>query len=422
VAYVFVPSLEGICLVRNTARLVRHAGLAAALALIAAGAASAPALADTSPAPITLTASDATPGAALGQSVAISANGQVAAVGASEQNTTGAVYIFRKKGNTFTRSAELYASDGQNSDQVGSSVAISADGNTVVAGAIGEGADYVFTRIGGTWRQTAKLVASGDLSGGALGTSVAISANASTIVIGDPFGGGQNGGAYVFTRDGGTYIQKQVLTPTDNDGVQEFGQSVTVSGDGSTIVVGAFFDNGGQGAVDVFTESGGAWAQTAHFVAANAGPDDNFGASVAVSGNGRILAVGSPQSDNFLGSAYVFTQAGGTWKQASQLLPPANSGALPFGSTGNAVGISANGSVVAIGAPSVNNFNGAIFVADESHGTWAITATENPPSTVADANFGFNNAVVAANGSAIVAGAPGAGDAEQGEAFVFPLS
>src|SRR5205085_5623855 len=129
----------------------------------------------------------------------------------------GLVYVFTKQGaswTTATQTATLDASDGAVNDGLGNSVAISADGSKVVAGAphkpSGSGAAYVFTRPGGGWsgatEQTAKLTASDGAANDLLGASMAISGDGSTVVVGAPeatVGGhfGQ-GAAYVFVQPG----------------------------------------------------------------------------------------------------------------------------------------------------------------------------------------------------------------------------
>jgi hypothetical protein len=412
---------------RTTAHLLRRSAYAAALALLATGAVSAPALAD-STSPATLAPNDGAAFDGLGQSAAISSNGDVAAVGSPGHNaSTGAVYVFTAAGS---QTAELTPSDEQPGEQLGTSTAISADGQTVVSGADGagtseQGAAYVFTDQSGTWSQTAKLTAAGAFQ---LGTSVAISADASTIVVTAPFTNSDNGEAFVFTKSGSTYTQTQELTtaaPPSHGRPSPpppnlLGFSSAVSSDGSTIVLGAPGTNGFAGAADVFTKSGSTWNQTAQLTGANTAASDNFGLSVAVSGSGTTVAAGSPASNGGDGSAYVFTESGGTFTQASQVLPPAGTSGASAGSN---IGMSSDGTVVALGAPRLNNGAGAVFVATENNGAWALTATDTQPNPVSDDELGggLGSTAVAGNGSAIVSGARGR-DGDVGAAFLFPVS
>jgi FG-GAP repeat len=421
-----------------TAHLVRRGAYVVAVALVATGVATVPALAATA-GTATLTANDGGAFDGLGQSTAISSDGNVAVAGSPGHGANGAAYIFTNNGQGFSQSAELTPPSTDSGDDFGASAAISGDGQTVVVGAddanSNDGAAFVFTDQSGTWTQLAELT---DPGASGLGTSVSISADASTIVVGAPFSNGQAGAAFVFTKSGSTYTEAQELTgpalttaitrvapnarkpapaPTS---VDLLGWDVAASSDGSTIVLGAPVANNQAGFADVFTKSGTTWTQTAHLVGNNTAASDNFGFTVAVSGSGATVAIGSPSSNAGDGSAYVFTQAGGTFTQASQVLPPAGtSGAA----AGLSVGMSSDGSVIAIGAGHLNQDAGGVFVATETNGTFAVTATNTEPNPVSDDDLGFTNTstAVAGNGSAIISGARGF-NGGLGAAFVFPLS
>ncbi|MCK9516986.1 MAG: FG-GAP repeat protein, partial [Ottowia sp.] len=110
----------------------------------------------------------------FGYSVAISADGYTAIVGAYKDDDlgtdSGSAYIFTRSGTTWTQQTKLLASDGAAGDSFGFSVAISGDGNTAIVGAYGDddkgstsGSAYIFTRSGSTWTQQAKLTASMEL-------------------------------------------------------------------------------------------------------------------------------------------------------------------------------------------------------------------------------------------------------------------
>lgn len=408
----------------RTTHLVRRSACAVAVALLAAGAASVPALAATT-GTATLTANDGAAFDGLGQSAAISRNGNVAIVGSPGHNSSaGAAYIFTKAGQTFSQTAELTPPSTDSGDQLGTSVAISGDGQTAVAGADladnNTGAAFVFSDRSGTFTQIAKLVGTGALQGDEEGMSVAISADASTIVVTAPFSNGDDGAAFVFTKSGGTYKQVQELT-VQTSGIDLLGFDAAVSSDGSTIVLGAPIANNQAGFAEVFTKAGATWKQTAQLVGNNTAAGDNFGFTVAVSGSGTTVAAGSPSSNGNDGSAYVFTKSGGTFTQASQVLPPA--GTTSGAQAGQSVGISSDGSVVAIGAGRQNQDAGAVFVATKKKGTFAVTATDTAPNPAPGDELGFTNVstAVAGDGSAIISGARGA-NGQIGAAFVFPAS
>jgi hypothetical protein len=431
---------------RITTHLARRSACAAALAILATGVASVPALA-ASTSPTTLAPNDGAGGDLFGESTAASTNGAVTAVGSPEHNSAGTVYIFTGAGAAATQTAELTPSNPQADEQFGQTVAISGDGQTLVAAAPGaagtsgsdQGAAYVFTNTGGTWTQIATLSVPGTAE---LGTSLAISTDASTIVLGSPTSNNDNGEAFVFTKSGSTYVQTQELTPstsstssakvlartvsaakkkpkpTPTPTVPDFlGDNTAISSNGSTIA----FGEPNVGATVVFTKASGAstWTQTAQL---NGGGD-----SVAVSSNGTIVAAGQAGINNLNGALFVFKESGSTFTEASEVLPPANT-SRAADAAGSNVGLSADGSVIAFGAPTATPGSaleaGEVFVATEtSTGTWALTGTDAEQNPVSDDDLGGGDqsVSVAGNGSAIVAGARAA-NGQTGQADVFPVS
>jgi hypothetical protein len=411
---------------RTTTHLVRRSACAAALALLATGVASVPALA-AGTRPATLAPSDGAGGDLFGESAATSSNGAVTAVGSPEHNSAGAVYVFTRTGATFSQTAELTPSNPQADEQFGQTVAMSGGGQTLVAAAPGaagagvsdQGAAYVFTDRAGTWTQIAKLTVPGTAE---LGTSLAISANASTIVLGSPLSNNGNGEAFVFTKSGSTYVKTQKLTakkpkpgPTSAPPAL-LGFTTAISSNGSTIA----FGEPNVGVTDVFTKPAraSAWTQTAQL--------PGGGDSVAVSGNGTIVAAGQTGINNLNGAVFVFTKSGGTFTKASEVLPPKNKTNAAFAAGAN-IGMSADGSIIAFGAPTASAGaafeSGEVFVATETAGTWARTGTDTEPHPVSDDDLGGGDqsVAVAGNGSAIVAGARAA-NGQTGQAVVFPVS
>jgi hypothetical protein len=406
---------------------VRRSACAAALALLATGAASVPALAaDISP--VILAPKDGAAGDLFGESAATSGNGAVTAVGSPEHNSAGAVYVFTGTGAQVSQTAELTPGNPQADEQFGQTVALSGNGRTLVAAAPGaagagvsdQGAAYVFTDQAGAWTQTAELAVPGTAE---LGTSLAISANGSTIVLGAPTSNSDNGEAFVFTKSGSTYVQTQKLTakkpkPGTTSAFPTFlGDNTAISSNGSTIA----FGEPNVGVTDVFTKPAGAssWTQKAQL--------PGGGDSVAVSGNGTIVAAGQAGINNLNGAVFVFTKSGGTFTEASEVLPPKNKTKAAF-AAGENIGMSADGSIIAIGAPTATAGtafeSGEVFVATRtSAGTWKLTGTDTEPHPVSgdDLGGGDQSVAVAGNGSASVAGARAA-NGQTGQAVVFPLS
>ncbi|GHP02227.1 hypothetical protein PPROV_000098400 [Pycnococcus provasolii] len=285
---------------------------------------------------VKLQASDKQAGDFFGYSVSTSADGSTVVVGAYLEDTggsnAGAAYVFTRGGaggTNYTEVAKLQASDISfvAEDRFGYSVSTSADGSTVVVGAVWEatgdlclpacaivGAAYVFTRggAGGTsYTEVAKLQASDKQAGDFFGNSVSTSADGSMVVVGAPFedtGGSSAGAAYVFTRGGAggtSYTEVAKLQASDKQAGDHFGWSVSTSADGSTVVVGARYESTGgssAGAAYVFTRGGGSgggssYTQVAKVQAGDKQAADLFGWSVSISGDGRTIAAGASRGD-----------------------------------------------------------------------------------------------------------------------------
>jgi hypothetical protein len=247
-----------------------------------------------------LTASDGVSNDYFGYSVAVS--GTTAVVGAVIKNSgTGAAYVFVQSGTIWSQQAKLTASDGAANDLFGDSVAVS--GSTAVVGArqnVSTGAAYVFVRSGTTWSQQAKLTASDGAPLDNFGIWVAVSG--STTVVG-AFGKNSNtGAAYVFVRSGTTWFPQAELTASDGVSGDIFGVSVALSG--STAVVGAYGKNSNTGAAYVFVRSGTTWTQQAKLITSDGASNDYFGVSVALSGSTAV--VGAQGKNSSTGAAYVF--------------------------------------------------------------------------------------------------------------------
>ena len=226
----------------------------------------------------------------------------------------------------FIQQQKLTASDGAAFDQFGNSVSLSADGNTALIGAPGAtvggnanlGAVYVFVNSGGTWSQQQKLTASDGAPSDAFGISLALSANGNTVLIGAwnaTVGANMfQGAAYVFARSGLTWSQQKKLTASDGAAGDGFGSSVSLSADGNTALVGAIFAtvgaNSEQGAAYVFVKNGGTWGEHQKLTASDGSATDYFGSAVSLSGDGSTALIGANAAtvgaNPYEGVAYIF--------------------------------------------------------------------------------------------------------------------
>lgn len=292
--------------------------------------------------------------------------------------------------------------------QFGWSVAISGD--TVVGGApnsSGPGAAYVFFRTGSGWSQQQKL--SPDVARTGFGKSVAISGD--TLVVGSPSdsgGGTPSGAAYVFVRTGTAWSLQQRLTASDVRASDQFGSSVAISGE--TIVVGAL------GAAYVFVRNASRWSEQQKLLPGD-GKGGSFGSSVAL--DGETAVVGDPALA--AGSAYVFARSGTSWSQVQKLTASDAAAAANFGYS-----VAIRGEKAIIGAPysdSAGFDSGSAYVFIKDGASWSqqqklIPADAVPPGDVFGKHFGES---VAISDETILVGARH-DNSGKGAAYVFGRS
>ena len=316
----------------------------------------------------TLTASDGAAGDVFGYSVAISGDTIVVGAVTDTVGTTskqGSVYVFTWSGTAWTQQTRLTARGGAAEDLLGYSVALSGD--TVVAGAaganIGQGSAYVFTRSGTQWTQQDKLSASDGDELDNFGNSVAIWGD--TAVVGAPrddIGDNANqGSAYVFTRNGTVWFPQAKLTVSAGANAARFGSSVALSG--GTAVVGAPTRGHEVGEAYVYVRSGTTWSRQARLGDPHPAAYDNFGRAVAISGGTAVVGVHQDLvgTDARQGSAFVFMRSGRTWTRRARLTAAGGDAGDYFG-----VSVGISGSTAVAGALSSDvgaNFDqGAAYI------------------------------------------------------------
>lgn len=452
----------------------------------------------------------------LGIGIALSANGSTLAVGSHQEDSdaaavagaagnSGAVYVYTRENGNWVQQALLKASNAEAQDHFGASLALSADGNTLAVGAPEEdshgvgvndprtgsnltrqsGAAYVFVREGGAWTQQAYVKASNTFSyWDNFGRQLSLSGDGNTLAVGaaqedsnatgidsDQSNDGaiDAGAVYVFARSGSTWAQQAYVKASNTAADDQFGASLALNFDGSTLAVGAMGEDSGidgnqtddsapsSGAVYVFTRDGTAWAQQAYLKASNGDASDQFGVRVALSADGHTLAVGAYLEDSSAtgvagdtqdnstpdsGAVYVFVRSGSAWEQQAYL-KASNTGASDW--FGSALSLSADGNLLAVGArledshaigiggdqtTDVNTNSGAVYVFARISGGWAqqayLKSSGDPGALVPgqsqrDSNFGVS-VDFADDGSALAIGAffeDHSGLPEPGAAYVY---
>jgi FG-GAP repeat len=296
---------------------------------------------------------------------------------------SGSAYVFRWDGSTWVEEQKLLASGGAENDSFGHYVSNSGSVAVVSASCDDDngnnfGCAYVFRWDGSTWVEEQKLVASDGAAGDGFGLSASVSGDVAIVgAMGDsnygyPF---DSGSAYIYRWDGLRWMEEQKLLTLDIGVRGRFGVSVSVFG--SVAVVGAFFDdeNGARsGSAYVFRWDGLVWTEEQKLLASDGAAHDQFGFSVSVSGN--VAVVGARYDDNengeSSGSAYVFRWDGSTWVEEQKLLP---SGAAAWDFFGESVSVSSDvavvgarigdGNVLDSGSAHVFRWNGSVWIEEQ---------------------------------------------------------
>jgi len=373
-----------------------------------------------------LTASDDAAGDMFGVSVAISGDTMVA--GAPNDNDagsdSGSAYVFVRSGTSWSQQAKLTASDGAADDMFGNSVAISGD--TVVVGApydndggSDSGSAYIFVRTGSTWTEQTKLTASDAVAGDMFGASVAIGGNTTVVgAYGDDDAGSLSGSAYVFVRSGSIWSQQDKLTASDAAGFDYFGSSVAISGD--TAIVGAYSDDdagAGSGSAYVFVRNVSTWTQQDKLTASDAAIGDEFGTSVAISGD--TVAVGAPNDNDGgsdSGSAYVFVRSDSIWTQQTKLTASDDAADDMFG-----VSVAISGDSVVIGAygnDDAGSLSGSAYVFMRSSNSWSQQAKLTASDSAAGDMFG-NSVAISSNTGVVGASLDNDAGDDSGSAYIY---
>jgi hypothetical protein len=350
----------------------------------------------------------------FGFSVALSNDGSTALIGGLADNEgVGAAWIFaRSSGNTWAQQAKLTAGGETGHGGFGSSVALSADGTTALIGAPKDhsslGAAWVFKHEGEAWVQQAKLAGGGETGSARFGARVALSADGSTGLIGGPNDNGEIGAGWVFRYSGETnaWIQQAKLTAGEEIGHAHTGYAAALSEDGATALLGGYGDNSNLGAAWVFTRSseGETWTQQTKLTGGEEIGKAEFGESVALSGEGNETLIGGESDNSHAGAAWVFTRAGESWTQQAKLTAGDQIGRALFGNY--SVALSQNGKTAMVSGWGDNSFAGAVWIFTRSGEAWTELEKLTPSEEIGESQFGLGLAL-SADGSTTLIGGPG---------------
>lgn len=365
--------------------------------------------------------------------------------------SSGAVYVYARTGEVWTQQAYIKSSNSEQDDACGNSLALSHDGNTLAVGCsqesstasgvnanqadnsgYGTGAVFVFQRSGTAWAQEVYIKASNAQATDRFGTALDLSADGNTLAVSSPeedssatgVGGNEAsnaamdaGAAYVFTRSGAMWSQAAYVKASNAAASDYFGWGVAISGDGLRLAVSAAGEDGGSpgingnqadnsllgsGAVYVFTNTAGVWAQEAYIKPAVLGAGDAFGREIDLSLDGNTLVAGAlgeasasttingDANDNsaaYSGAVYVFVRTAGVWSQEAFIKASNSEYGDNFGISvaisedGDRVVVGAwledsNASRIGVGSPANNSTtsSGAAYAFTRSGGTWSQSA------------------------------------------------
>ncbi|WP_345789741.1 hypothetical protein [Vibrio eleionomae] len=353
----------------------------------------------------------------------------------SDAAESGAVYVFKKVDNTWSRAAYIKASNAQSNDVFGYSIALSSDGGTLAVGAWGEDGDQAGVQT--------------------------------ELPITDSDGTGNSGAVYIFDlsdSDSSNWVQSAYIKASNLGISDEFGLNLALSGDGSTLAVGAPFEDNDlsgietssdftddsvvttSGAVYLFKLDGDNWTQDAYIKASNVGSGDEFGSNLSLSTDGSALAVGVPLEDGSesgiqtgttltdsentsltdSGAVYLFDLSdsdSSSWEQSAYIKA---SNGEDYDYFGKSVSLSGDGQILAVGASSESggttgiqtsttidegsesSDSGAVYLfdlSDSDSSYWVQSAYIKASNLEDDDEFGFSVAL-SNDGSTLAVGAP----------------
>lgn len=337
----------------------------------------------------------------FGTSVAISSNGNTIAAGAYQNDgngyNSGHVRIYRYINDNWTQLGSDI--DGEAiSDESGSSIALSGNGNTIIIGAAANdgngnrsGHVRVFELINNNWVQKGTDI-DGEAIGDKFGWSVDISENGNIIsagAIANDGNGSSSGHVRVYSFQNNSWIQLGSDIDGDYQGDQ-LGNAVSLSKDGAYLAVGAYGndENGSDaGEVKVLKYENLIWKQVGSDINGES-PGDNFGTTVSISDDGSVLAIGASRNDaggTDRGHVRVYELKNNVWVQRGADLD----GNKDYDYFGRSVSISGNGNRMIIGAPENDNYAnnaGQLSVYNYSSNSWKLF---NLPINGKSANSSF---------------------------------
>lgn len=356
--------------------------------------------------------------ALAGDTMVVGAPGAYTMAGA-----TGDATVFSKTGGDWSQVAVLDAGNEHRDEQFGAAAA--ASGNTVLIGApdaatdhpVVTGVAYIFGAAGGGWQEQARLLPS--VPGGlGFGSAVALDEDTAVAGVGSGIGDFVAGAAYVFIRGNGSWPQQARLTSDIADQAVAFGAAVAIRGDLLAVGEPGSTQAHIQGRVHLFTRSGTTWSPLVVLEASDGAVDDGFGSALALTGD--TLVVGAPNADVGIetggGAVYVFDDSGGAWAQQAKITAPIPAKLAGFGHS-----VAIEGEAIVVGAVGANR--GAAYVYSWLGGAVTLRSSLVPANPDAvSRSYGSAVAISHAGDRIVVGQYDSARPNVNGRAFVFAIS
>jgi hypothetical protein len=267
------------------------------------------------------------------------------------------------------------------------------------------------------WSDTSQSVDALDtVSGDKFGISVGMDGNYA--IVGAQQGDGGNGSAYIFYKSGVTWTEQAKLTASDKASNDVFGDDVDISGDYAIVASRQDDDPSNAGSVYIFKREGTTWTQKDRLRSDSPGQDDNFGDSVAISGDyAAVCSAYDDDANTNSGAIFVFNRnSDETWSRQIKLTPVSDSSAA----IGEEGALNINGDYLAFGYKRYNSNRGRVYVYKRSGTSWGDVAYIDNPSDQTNSYFGQKSIAMA--GDYLAAGSTNIsvdGITEAGAVYVF---
>ena len=353
-----------------------------------------------------------------GYSISLSSDGTILAIGAPYNNAlynnnsnSGHVRIYKNNNGVWEQIGSDI--DGESpADYSGNSVSVSSNGNIIAIGASSathhdsnrniSGHVRIYENNSGIWEQIGSDI-NGESSGDNSGYSVSLSSDGKVVAIGAPDNSDLfNNSGHVRIYENNSGIWEQIGSDINGESSGDnSGYSVSLSSDGKVVAIGAPKNNSQSqsGRVRIYKNNNEVWEQIGSDIDGEL-PGDLSGTSVSLSYNGNIIAIGTPKnnSQSQSGRVRIYKNNNEVWEQIGSDID----GELPGDLSGTSVSLSSNGNIIAIGAPNNKGSFGQVRIYENNNGVWQQSGNDIESETAG--NFLGSSVSLSPNGKIVAIG------------------